>query len=170
MRRSRGAPWKRAGARRNLRNPEAMKEMDLRRSLRSRAIPPSRRETVAISGDAGGGAGVVQRTESAGAGRVAIAAKLARSREALSREPLSRELVSHELVIREIVFALIGANVPDASSHAVVRPRVFSVRRRRAGLAATTITDRLLVISRSSCRANPSQSISGRRRVRRCLL
>src|ERR1019366_2172354 len=141
MRRSRGAPWKRAGARRNLRNPEAMKEMDLRRSLRSRAIPPSRRETVAISGDAGGGAGVVQRTESAGAGRVAIAAKLARSREALSREPLSRELVSHEPVsrepvirepvIREMMFALIGANVPDASSYAVVRPRVFSVRRRR---------------------------------------
>src|ERR1019366_7340831 len=125
MRRSRGAPWKRAGARRNLRNPEAMKEMDLRRSLRSRAIPPSRRETVAISGDAGGGAGVVQRTAGAGrgggAGRVAIAAKLARSREALSREPLSRELVSHEPVsrepvirepvIREMMFALIGANV-----------------------------------------------------------
>src|ERR1019366_2621347 len=140
MRRSRVASRKPArAARRDLPTPEPMKEMDLKRPLRSRAILRNRRETVATSGDAGGGAGVVQRT--AGAGRVAIAAKLARSREALSREPLSRELVSHEPVsrepvirepvIREMMFALIGANVPDASSYAVVRPRVFSVRRRR---------------------------------------
>src|ERR1035438_3343694 len=161
MRRSHDALWTRVAGTRNLPSPAPTKEMDLKRPLRSPAIPRRGRGTVATSGDVVVVAGVVRRT--AGAGRVAIAAMLGRSREALSREAVSHEPLIREQVIREpaicervtrepvsreMMCAPIEANVPDASSHAVVRPRGFSVRRRPAGLGATTITGRLLVISR----------------------
>jgi hypothetical protein len=122
-----------------------------------------------------------------GSGAIAVRRRAVLTREALRRGALTLEAGIHETLIREAVIreagtrvavareamkgatraAAIVASARDAMSHAA--DRAFSgrlLRRRRAGLAAITITDRLPAISRLFCRESRSRNINGRRRMR----
>jgi len=128
---------------------------------RSRGTPSNQRATAGISGDAGDVADVAWRS----AGTAGVRGRLIAAQLDLSKGPTlepSKEATSEPT--RERISAAINAPIGGGVLTAVAR--ASSVRLRRHDQDEIMTTDHLPDINQLSCLANPSPSISGRRRAR----